>query len=233
TSLRSSCWSRLPPSPASRCWHDRVAAHRPPPSAAARHLVRGPRVAGAARQPVAAGRRPCDVGAALPAVLCHRSGVVRQAREVPALAGIARRPVGLHRSGRAGDRAVRLARPAPPPLGHGAPAARRSHRRRPTSLPRLRLAAAVRLEPGGGAVHGTCHGVGGELPMIGFAGHMALHMGLVAVVAPLLAAWMAGGRLDPARRWPRSWPARAWWPLLASALEFLVVWGWHVPLLHA
>lgn len=69
--------------------------------------------------------------------------------------------------------------------------------------------------------------------MIGFAGHMALHMGLVAVVAPLLAAWMAGGRLDPARRWPRSWPARAWWPLLASALEFLVVWGWHVPALHA
>ncbi len=69
--------------------------------------------------------------------------------------------------------------------------------------------------------------------MIGFAGHMALHMGLVAVVAPLLAAWMAGGRLDPARRWPRSWPARAWWPLLASALEFLVVWGWHVPALHS
>ena len=66
-----------------------------------------------------------------------------------------------------------------------------------------------------------------------FAMHMAVHMGLVAVAAPLLAAWTAGGRLDPADRWPRGWLATAWWPLLASVLEFLVVWAWHAPVLHA
>ena len=66
-----------------------------------------------------------------------------------------------------------------------------------------------------------------------FAMHMAVHMGLVAVAAPLLAAWTAGGRLDPAHRWPRGWLATAWWPLLASVLEFLVVWAWHAPVLHA
>ena len=66
-----------------------------------------------------------------------------------------------------------------------------------------------------------------------FAMHMAVHLGLVAVAAPLLAAWTAGGRLDPADRWPRGWLATAWWPLLASVLEFLVVWAWHAPVLHA
>jgi len=65
-----------------------------------------------------------------------------------------------------------------------------------------------------------------------FATHMAVHMGLVAVVAPLLAAAIADGPFDPARHWPRGWMAAAWWPLLASALEFVVVWGWHVPGLH-
>ena len=69
--------------------------------------------------------------------------------------------------------------------------------------------------------------------MSSFAMHMAVHMGLVAVLAPLLAASMSGGRFDPAQRWPGSWLDAAWWPLAASVLEFLVVWAWHAPVLHA
>jgi len=62
-----------------------------------------------------------------------------------------------------------------------------------------------------------------------FAMHMAVHMGVVAVAAPLLAAAVADGRWDPARRWPAGWVAAAWWPLFASVVEFVLVWGWHVP----
>ena len=65
-----------------------------------------------------------------------------------------------------------------------------------------------------------------------FALHMAAHMGVVAVAAPLLAAGIAGGPWDPARRWPRGWMAAAWWPLFASVVEFVLVWGWHLPGLH-
>ena len=65
-----------------------------------------------------------------------------------------------------------------------------------------------------------------------FAGHMTVHMGVVAVAAPMLAAAIANGPLDPARRRARGWMAAAWWPLIASAVEFVVVWGWHLPGLH-
>ena len=68
--------------------------------------------------------------------------------------------------------------------------------------------------------------------MASFSMHMAVHMALVAVAAPLLALLVADTTLDPARRYPRSWLATAWWPLLASALEFVLVWGWHAPRLH-
>lgn len=70
----------------------------------------------------------------------------------------------------------------------------------------------------------------GPLPALArgsFAAHMTLHMGVVAVATGLLALGMAGGRWDPARRWPR-WFA----PLPASALEAVVVWAWHAPALH-
>ena len=65
-----------------------------------------------------------------------------------------------------------------------------------------------------------------------FSMHMAVHMGVVAVAAPLLAAGIADGPWDPARRWPRGWMAAAWWPLFASVVEFVLVWGWHVPGMH-
>ncbi|MBB3712598.1 putative membrane protein [Limimaricola variabilis] len=55
-----------------------------------------------------------------------------------------------------------------------------------------------------------------------FAGHMARHMTLVALAAPLLVlGWPALGR------------ALALSPLIAAVLEFMVVWGWHLPRLHA
>ena len=54
-----------------------------------------------------------------------------------------------------------------------------------------------------------------------FPVHMLRHMGLVAVVAPLLAFGL-GDRL----RWLMISP------LIATVLEFMVVWAWHLPQLH-
>lgn len=59
----------------------------------------------------------------------------------------------------------------------------------------------------------------------GFTGHMIVHMGVVALAAPLLALGLGG--LDPARIWPRLFAA-----LPASLAELLVVWGWHLPAPH-
>jgi putative membrane protein len=61
----------------------------------------------------------------------------------------------------------------------------------------------------------------------GFTGHMAVHVGLVAIAAPLLAVGLAGSRLDPTPHAPLLFA-----PVLAAALEFVVVWGWHAPVLH-
>lgn len=59
-----------------------------------------------------------------------------------------------------------------------------------------------------------------------FAAHMVMHMGVVAVAAPLLAIGLL-------RLWPqlftRVTPALA---ILASFAEFAVVWTWHAPALH-
>ena len=60
-----------------------------------------------------------------------------------------------------------------------------------------------------------------------FSAHMATHMTVVAVAAPLLALATAGTALDPLRRLPA--------PLLAvpaSLIELVVVSGWHAPALH-
>ncbi|MGR3631280.1 MAG: cytochrome c oxidase assembly protein [Limimaricola soesokkakensis] len=55
-----------------------------------------------------------------------------------------------------------------------------------------------------------------------FAGHMLRHMTIVALAAPLLVlGWPALGR------------ALALGPLIAAALEFAVVWAWHLPRVHA
>lgn len=59
-----------------------------------------------------------------------------------------------------------------------------------------------------------------------FAMHMLLHMGVVAIAAPWLGYGIAG-RLDPARH------KLLLAPLFAAMLEFMVVWSWHMPALHA
>jgi len=70
----------------------------------------------------------------------------------------------------------------------------------------------------------------GPLPQLArqaFAAHMTMHMGVVAVAAPVLALAIAGARLDPVRRAPALFA-----PIVASLVELLVVWGWHAPALH-
>lgn len=58
-------------------------------------------------------------------------------------------------------------------------------------------------------------------PFWPFADHMARHMSVVAVAAPLLAFGLRGTALP-------SVP-----PLLATLIELVVVWGWHLPAAHA
>lgn len=66
-----------------------------------------------------------------------------------------------------------------------------------------------------------------EMTRHSFAAHMALHMGVVAVAAPLIAVGFAGGPLDPVRRRPKWFPA-----IPLSIVELVVVWAWHAPALH-
>lgn len=66
-----------------------------------------------------------------------------------------------------------------------------------------------------------------ELATTSFSAHMTLHMGVVAIGAPLLAVSVAGTRFDPAMRAPSLFPPVPW-----SLLELVVVWTWHAPALH-
>lgn len=71
---------------------------------------------------------------------------------------------------------------------------------------------------------------GGPLPGMAahsFTAHMTMHMSVVALAAPLIAAGIASTRFDPTGRLPLLFS-----PLLAAMLEFVVVWGWHLPALH-
>lgn len=63
----------------------------------------------------------------------------------------------------------------------------------------------------------------GPLPAMvpaSFAAHMTLHMGVVVAAAPLLAAALSSSRLRPGS------------PVIASAVELVVIWAWHTPMLH-
>ena len=66
-----------------------------------------------------------------------------------------------------------------------------------------------------------------DLARHSFAAHMTMHIAVVAIAAPLLALAIAGTSADPVRLEPR-----VFMPIPASMLELLVVWGWHVPVLH-
>ncbi|UCJ14823.1 cytochrome c oxidase assembly protein [Pseudomonas sp. MM211] len=70
----------------------------------------------------------------------------------------------------------------------------------------------------------------GPLPAMSrtaFSAHMLLHLGVVALAAPLLAIGLArsGLRVDNLRH-------IGTWTFLVFFAEMLVVWGWHAPLLH-
>ena len=70
----------------------------------------------------------------------------------------------------------------------------------------------------------------GPLPTLArhsFAAHMSLHIAVVAIAAPVLAAGLARTAADPVLRWPRLLA-----PIPASIVELAVVWGWHLPVLH-
>jgi putative membrane protein len=56
---------------------------------------------------------------------------------------------------------------------------------------------------------------------------MSMHMGVVAIAAPLLALGIAGADADPVQSFPRLFAA-----IPASILELVVVWAWHTPVLH-
>jgi putative membrane protein len=60
-----------------------------------------------------------------------------------------------------------------------------------------------------------------------FSLHMSMHMGVVALAAPLIAFGVAGGKLDPVGKAPRVFA-----PIPASVVELIVVWTWHAPALH-
>jgi putative membrane protein len=69
----------------------------------------------------------------------------------------------------------------------------------------------------------------GPLPALArdsFAAHMALHLLVVAVAAPLLALAVLH------RRGPHSRALRVLTPWPASLIELVVVWAWHLPRLH-
>lgn len=60
-----------------------------------------------------------------------------------------------------------------------------------------------------------------------FAAHMALHMAVVGVGVPLLAAGLA-----PALTGTRLMRSQLFWPVAISLADLVVVWGWHAPKLH-
>lgn len=59
-----------------------------------------------------------------------------------------------------------------------------------------------------------------------FTAHMIIHMGIVAVAAPLVAYGLRDTRLDPLPGVIRATP------MLASLVELVVVWFWHLPALR-
>ena len=76
---------------------------------------------------------------------------------------------------------------------------------------------------------------------LGMTGHMAAHMGAVAIAAPVLAVGLstgvrgvglAAGDFTPTRVSPLERNGFDSAPLLWAAVEFAVVWAWHVPALR-
>ena len=66
-----------------------------------------------------------------------------------------------------------------------------------------------------------------DLARDSFAAHMTMHIAVVAIAAPLVALAVTGSAADPVRVLPRLIG-----PIPASMFELIVVWAWHVPMLH-
>ncbi|MEX2496685.1 MAG: cytochrome c oxidase assembly protein [Woeseia sp.] len=66
-----------------------------------------------------------------------------------------------------------------------------------------------------------------ELAKASFTAHMAMHVSVVAIAAPLLAAGLVLTTF-----FDRRIPSVLLAPVPASLFEFIVVWAWHVPALH-
>lgn len=66
-----------------------------------------------------------------------------------------------------------------------------------------------------------------EMSRRAFSPHMILHLGVAVLAAPLIAVGLA--RMDAVARHV---PGTFAFAVLASALEMLVVWGWHAPAPH-
>ncbi len=66
-----------------------------------------------------------------------------------------------------------------------------------------------------------------EMARRAFSPHMILHLGVVALAAPMIVIGLV--RLFPTDRPPRHLLLAA---VAASALDFAVVWEWHAPALH-
>jgi putative membrane protein len=70
----------------------------------------------------------------------------------------------------------------------------------------------------------------GPLPAMAFqsfAAHMTMHMMVVAIASPLIAAGVTGSVFDPAPTRPQLFA-----PIPASMIELVIVWTWHAPVLH-
>lgn len=71
-------------------------------------------------------------------------------------------------------------------------------------------------------------GAAAPLGLTTFAVNMAVHVLVLVVIAPAL-AWIIAPRLprisDPAIAWPAA--------VGAALAEMVIVWGWHIPVLHA
>lgn len=89
------------------------------------------------------------------------------------------------------------------------------------------LGAALTLTIGGAVLAAGWMGPLPELASGSFAAHMTLHMLVVGVAAPILAAGLTGHRADPVRLAPSLFVA-----IPASLVELVTVWAWHAPALH-
>lgn len=106
-----------------------------------------------------------------------------------------------------------------------------------SAMPQVQAARVVRggevlrvvcLLAGLGVLAGLWLGRLPEMSHTAFSPHMILHLGIVTFACPLIALFL--GRLVPS---PTERGDALSWALLASFFEMVVVWGWHMPVLHA